>query len=89
MNVVLLVLWIMQGLHYAKNDNNYRTDLHLPSEQMVLEFRGTIVKKRKGKGVWWREMVEWDKKQNPSILNNTDEMEEGFRQSMLPLAMES
>lgn len=50
MNVVLLVLWIVQGLHYAKNDNNYRTDLHLPSEQMVLEFRGTIAKKEKAKG---------------------------------------
>ena len=36
MNVALLVPSIVQGLHYAKNDNNYRTDLHLPSEQMVL-----------------------------------------------------
>ena len=49
MNVVLLVLWIVHSLHYAKNDN-YRTDLHLPSEQMVLEFKGTIVKKEKAKG---------------------------------------
>ena len=36
MSVVLLVLLTVQGLHYAKNDNIYRTDLHLPSEQMVL-----------------------------------------------------
>lgn len=88
MNVVLLVLWIVQGLHYAKNDNNYRTDLHLPSEQMVLEFRGTIANKEKAKGCgegrWWSGI-----KKNPSILNNTDEMEGGFRQSMLQLALES
>ena len=55
MNVVLLLVpWIVQGLHYAKKDNNYRTDMHQPSEQMALQLGWNNGKERKG--VWWRRL---------------------------------
>lgn len=51
MNVVLLVPWIVRGLHYAKKHNNYRTDAHLRSEQMTLQVGWNNGKEEKSKGV--------------------------------------
>lgn len=85
MNVVLLIPLIVQGLHYAKNDNNYRTDLHLPSEQMVLQFRGTMVKEEKAKGRGWRELVGWDK--DLTIQNSANKTKDEDK-AMLPCIIE-
>jgi len=87
MNAVLLVLWIVQALHYAKHDNNYRADVCLPSEQMALQFRETMVRKGKVKGCGKGDGRVGFKK-NSSILNNTDKIKEGFRKCMLQFAME-
>lgn len=74
MNVVLPVPWIVRGSHYTKNDNNYRTDEHLPSEQMAFQFRGTMARKEKAEGCGEGDGRVGFRKNYPSILNNTDQM---------------